>query len=214
MPPNKHRPLAPVEPASAIEVPVGQGGEAKILLPSPNRGWPQSISITKRTSHACGRCRLLKIKCSGGLRCTKCVLDDQACVYADGKRERAKKNIAESARIIEILQEENHVLLDAIRSFCADPHYNVNGNPELVALLSKYPQDHHLPERSHVAMHDASDTGSPMTDGPDDGRPQSSAPTEASKVDGEMTDDKELADNPDGQSSFVDRQELVGSASG
>ena len=33
----------------------------------------------------------MKIKCSGGDRCKKCIADDQVCVYGDRTRERYRK---------------------------------------------------------------------------------------------------------------------------
>ena len=71
--------------------PLQQDVKGKVLLPRPVQGWPQPTNSPKRTSHACDRCRVMKIKCSGGDRCKKCTADDQECVYGDGKRERHKK---------------------------------------------------------------------------------------------------------------------------
>jgi hypothetical protein len=44
-----------------------------------------------RVNHACDRCRLMRTKCSGGERCSKCIKDDTPCGYGDGKREKIKK---------------------------------------------------------------------------------------------------------------------------
>lgn len=45
----------------------------------------------RRTGHACERCRARRTKCSGEIRCAKCVKDDAVCVYGDRKRELNKK---------------------------------------------------------------------------------------------------------------------------
>src|SRR5436189_1701922 len=71
--------------------PPQQDVKDKVLLPRPAQGWPQPLSPPKRTLHACDRCRAMKIKCSGGDRCKKCIADDQVCVYGDRTRERYRK---------------------------------------------------------------------------------------------------------------------------
>jgi hypothetical protein len=63
----------------------------KLILPRLNGTFYESSALPKRTSHACERCRALKAKCTGGIRCEKCVFDKAECRYGDGKRERNKK---------------------------------------------------------------------------------------------------------------------------
>lgn len=50
-----------------------------------------SMERQNRTSHACDRCRAMRAKCSGDVRCEKCVKDDTVCIYGDRKREKNKK---------------------------------------------------------------------------------------------------------------------------
>lgn len=80
----------------------GRPGSARPVVakgePPPPRRTPQghhsreSSSGSKvRTTHACDRCRIMRTKCSGGERCTKCIKDNATCLYGDRKRERNKK---------------------------------------------------------------------------------------------------------------------------
>lgn len=64
---------------------------AQMIVPRLNGLRYETNRTPKRTAHACERCRLLKAKCSGGLRCEKCTADKAECIYGDGKRERNKK---------------------------------------------------------------------------------------------------------------------------
>lgn len=63
----------------------------KMILPRLNGAFYEASALPKRTPHACERCRALKAKCTGGIRCEKCVFDKAECRYGDGKRERNKR---------------------------------------------------------------------------------------------------------------------------
>ncbi|KIW75157.1 hypothetical protein Z517_11929 [Fonsecaea pedrosoi CBS 271.37] len=130
--------------------------------PSLNRRWPES-SHTKsriskkttntkmRTSHACDRCRLMRTKCSGGDRCTKCIKDDANCVYGDRKRERNKKDLAESLDRISLLEDENSRLVSALRSLTERPDFRPEENAHVLQLLNKYSEQEGDDEEHGVA---------------------------------------------------------------
>lgn len=68
-------------------------GEKSGRVPDATRrlSVPATVRPRARTSHACDRCRRLRIKCSGGVHCEKCTRDDACCTYSDRKREHAKR---------------------------------------------------------------------------------------------------------------------------
>ncbi|KAK5263043.1 hypothetical protein LTR96_011518 [Exophiala xenobiotica] len=80
----------------------------------------------------------MRTKCSGGGRCTKCVKDNATCVYGDRKRERNKKDLAETLDRKEELKDENHVLLTALRSLAGSDDLNSARHGDIVDLLSTY----------------------------------------------------------------------------
>lgn len=45
----------------------------------------------RRTAHACERCQVLRVKCTGGAECSRCMQDTVPCGYKDRKRERNKQ---------------------------------------------------------------------------------------------------------------------------
>ncbi|KAK7894621.1 hypothetical protein LTR67_006383 [Exophiala xenobiotica] len=97
-----------------------------------------STATNSRTSHACNRCRVMRTKCSGGDRCTKCVKNNATCVYGDRKRERNKKDLAETLDRNEELKDENHVLLTALRSLVGSDDFDSARHGDIVDLLSTY----------------------------------------------------------------------------
>ncbi|KAK5188956.1 hypothetical protein LTR92_011048 [Exophiala xenobiotica] len=98
----------------------------------------RSTATHSRTSHACSRCRVMRTKCSGGDRCLKCVKDDATCVYGDRKRERNKKDLAETLDRNEELKDENLVLLTALRSLAGSDDFDSARHGDIVDLLSTY----------------------------------------------------------------------------
>ncbi|ETI22146.1 hypothetical protein G647_06219 [Cladophialophora carrionii CBS 160.54] len=64
----------------------------------------------------------MRTKCSGGSPCEKCSKDGAACVFGDRKRERNKKDLAESLLQIEELKTKNSMLLDALKTIAASPN--------------------------------------------------------------------------------------------
>ncbi|KAI1625564.1 hypothetical protein EDD37DRAFT_309214 [Exophiala viscosa] len=121
--------LAKGEPPSQRQTPPGRH----------SRG--SSSAGKERTTHACDRCRIMRTKCSGGDRCTKCVKDNAPCLYGDRKRERNKKDLAQSLTRIDELKSENHILLNALRSLTADHDFDTSRHGDVLDILSKYPQD-------------------------------------------------------------------------
>ncbi|KIX00909.1 uncharacterized protein Z518_09974 [Rhinocladiella mackenziei CBS 650.93] len=102
----------------------------------PNRN-PRDITKT-RVSHACDRCRLMRTRCSGGERCSKCIKDDAVCVYGDRKRERNQKDLAESLDRVQELEGENTKLINALRSVVASPDFRTDMHGDIMEILSKY----------------------------------------------------------------------------
>ena len=110
-------------------------------------------TVKVRTSHACDRCRVMRTKCSGGDRCTKCLKDNAICIYGDRKRERNKKcpsqsrlppslltcsrDLAESLDRIDMLEEENNRLLNALRTLSERPDFVPEENDEIMEILAK-----------------------------------------------------------------------------
>ncbi|KAJ9221346.1 transcriptional regulator family: Fungal Specific TF [Paecilomyces variotii] len=95
--PQPQRPNAPgqrgTEPESAA---IPAPSEQKVPIPRLQRPAQRQLSVTterQRVSHACEPCRRRKAKCDG-LRpvCSRCRDKELACFYADGKREKLKRN--------------------------------------------------------------------------------------------------------------------------
>jgi len=107
--------------------------------PSPPRppSRPGSAITKPRTSHACDRCRIMRTKCSGGERCTKCIKDNATCVFGDRKRERNRKDLAESLERIGELQNENQILLTALRSLGSRDDFDSSRHSDVLDILSK-----------------------------------------------------------------------------
>lgn len=90
-------------PAPAFRLPKSPNGPPsgkapKVAIPRlPQKGDAASAGGTRsggrhRVMHACEPCRLRKTKCSGEKpACKHCQDFKVACIYADGKRDRAKK---------------------------------------------------------------------------------------------------------------------------
>ena len=125
-----------------------------MILPRLDAPLYEVSAMPKRTAHACERCRALKAKCTGGLRCEKCVLDKAECKYGDGKRERNKKyetspsssrqradnharEMASQLQKSTSLIIQNEQLLAAVREVSADPNFDAEKHPAVVQLLSK-----------------------------------------------------------------------------
>jgi len=96
----------------------------------------------------------MRTKCSGGNRCTKCIKDNATCIYGDRKRERNKKyavrktpstglevnfcrDLAQSLDRIDELKNENHVLLNALRSLTDDHDFDTSRHGDVLDILSK-----------------------------------------------------------------------------
>ncbi|KIW11023.1 hypothetical protein PV08_10322 [Exophiala spinifera] len=123
--------------------PVIPKGEPPYSGPAPLRqpDRPGSSANKSRTSHACDRCRVMRTKCSGGDRCTKCVKDNAGCVYGDRKRERNKKDLAECLDRIDELKRDNHALLTALRSLTTSDEFDAPRHGDILELLSQYSQE-------------------------------------------------------------------------
>ncbi|KAI1629415.1 fungal-specific transcription factor domain-containing protein [Exophiala viscosa] len=98
----------------------------------------RSLAVMSRIVHACDRCRVMRTKCSGGDRCTKCVKDHATCIYGDRKRERNKKELVKSLDRINELEGEVHVLLSALRSVAVSDDFDSSKHRDTVDLLSRY----------------------------------------------------------------------------
>ncbi|KAK5216027.1 hypothetical protein LTR72_010903 [Exophiala xenobiotica] len=83
----------------------------------------------------------MRTRCSGGDRCSKCVKDNAKCVYGDRKRERNKKDLAESFHLIDELRAENQVLLAALRSLAESDDFDSHRHSDILDLLSRYPAE-------------------------------------------------------------------------
>lgn len=59
-------------------------------------GTQSGVTPKARVSRACDRCRELRARCSGGIRCAKCTRDDATCRYSDNKREQKQKYYAQT----------------------------------------------------------------------------------------------------------------------
>ncbi|KAJ4509196.1 hypothetical protein HRR78_006098 [Exophiala dermatitidis] len=94
--------------------------------------------VKLRTSHACDRCRIMRTKCSGGERCSKCIKDGATCVYGDRKRERNKKDLAEAFDHIHALKVEQKKLVAALRSVTGTPDFRPEQHSDVLDLLTKY----------------------------------------------------------------------------
>ncbi|KAK4940189.1 hypothetical protein LTR10_019617 [Elasticomyces elasticus] len=138
--------LAKGEPPSQHQSPPGQH----------SRG--SSSAGKERTTHACDRCRIMRTKCSGGNRCTKCIKDNATCVYGDRKRERNKKDLAQSLDRIDELKSENHILLNALRSLTADHDFDTSRHEDVLEILSKY--QHGQSESGHESSSQSLTTAS------------------------------------------------------
>ncbi|KIY03019.1 uncharacterized protein Z520_01485 [Fonsecaea multimorphosa CBS 102226] len=126
--------------SESMDGPAGSShGQRRLGGSPPKQRSSRKSTVSKvRTSHACDRCRLMRTKCSGGERCAKCVKDGAACVYGDRKRERNKKDLAESLDRISLLEEENAQLVGALRSVTERPGFLPEENPHIFQLLNKY----------------------------------------------------------------------------
>lgn len=108
-----------------------------------------------RASHACDRCRAMRSKCSGGVRCTKCAQHDAACVYSDRKREHNKKyyhrylvdvidrdtnlyrSLRQSADRIQQLLEEKAALVNALTGVAHHSEISQEHRQIIMTLLSR-----------------------------------------------------------------------------
>ncbi|KAJ9611217.1 hypothetical protein H2200_004400 [Cladophialophora chaetospira] len=111
--------------------------------PSTRKGTVGKVRIT----HACDRCRMMRTKCSGGDRCTKCAKDNAHCAYGDRKRERNKKDLVESLDRIGVLKGENSRLMGALRAIAEKPGFQHDAPAEYanaMDILGKhYSSDEH-----------------------------------------------------------------------
>ncbi|KAI9751894.1 MAG: hypothetical protein M4579_005851 [Chaenotheca gracillima] len=83
-------PRRPPEPFQKPKVAIPR------LRPESDAGSAASSirSDKHRVSHACESCRVRKVRCSGGRPvCDHCKEHEMVCVYGDGKRDRAKKEL-------------------------------------------------------------------------------------------------------------------------
>ncbi|KIW28114.1 hypothetical protein, variant [Cladophialophora immunda] len=135
-----------------MDVTVGPSQGQRRPGSSPPKQRPsRKTNVAKvRTSHACDRCRLMRTKCSGGDRCSKCLKDGAACVYGDRKRERNKKDLAESLDRISLLEEENSQLVSALRSVTEQPDFRPEENARILQLLTKYSEQDEEEEEEEV----------------------------------------------------------------
>ncbi|OAP58456.1 hypothetical protein AYL99_07546 [Fonsecaea erecta] len=128
--------------SQSMDSPVGSSHGQHQRRPGsspPKPRHPRKTNVANvRTSHACDRCRLMRTKCSGGDRCSKCIKDGAACVYGDRKRERNKKDLAESLDRISFLEEENAQLVAALRSVAERPDFRPEENTRILQLLTKH----------------------------------------------------------------------------
>lgn len=111
----------------------------KVILPRLDGPLLGFSPASKRTAHACERCRALKAKCTGGARCEKCRVDKAECSYGDGKRERNKKEMASQLKKSTSLIQQNEQLLAALMEVTADPAFDAGKHPAVMQLLCQYP---------------------------------------------------------------------------
>jgi len=114
-----------------------QAQAQRIPIESLGRNRRIEVPARVRTSHACDRCRELRIKCSGGTRCTKCTKDDAICLYSDRKRERNKKDLARSAQQIDDLRNQRHLLLTALNSVVNGSNFESENLPWVLEIIDK-----------------------------------------------------------------------------
>ncbi|MCJ1473494.1 hypothetical protein MMC13_002145 [Lambiella insularis] len=105
--PTQHPPPPPISPCDSFQIPAmpclskPTALAPKVAIPRLPRAFdaaapPGSIKTgdKHRVNHACEPCRHRKTKCSGERpRCRHCVDFKIICVYADGKRDRVKKEL-------------------------------------------------------------------------------------------------------------------------
>ena len=107
-----------------------------------------------RARHACDRCRVMRSKCSGGIRCTLCETSDAICVYSDRKREQEKSNATDtlssyhekdvdlyrifdkSADRIKQLEAEKATLVEALTDVIHKSEISLEQCPKITKLLS------------------------------------------------------------------------------
>jgi hypothetical protein len=147
---------APIQDVVAADGSRGQRSRNN-KRPQPNRPYEPPSTSKARISHACDRCRVMRTKCSGGDRCSKCVKDQTACVYSDRRRERNKKYpallaymrvpllityraLAESQNRIGALQAENSEIRRIISDITQRPDFRPEEHAELLDILAQvYP---------------------------------------------------------------------------
>jgi len=88
-----------------------------------------------RVAHACDRCRRMRTKCSGGLRCAKCEIDGVECVYSDRKREKARKELIESKSSVLDLQAKNERLASLLSGLIAETKIDSDARTQAVQFM-------------------------------------------------------------------------------
>ncbi|EGE05983.1 hypothetical protein TEQG_04990 [Trichophyton equinum CBS 127.97] len=87
--------------------PVGTPTEGKVAIPRlPGVAQQPPAPDRNRVNHACEPCRKRKSKCDGVHPiCSRCKNQGVDCIYADGKRERLKRNVQTMAMKISVYEK-------------------------------------------------------------------------------------------------------------
>jgi hypothetical protein len=80
---------------------------------------------------------MMRTKCSGGEICSKCQKDNATCAYSDRKRERNKKDLAESLDRVDLLELENRQLLDFLRTMSERPDFRSEDHTDVLQILDR-----------------------------------------------------------------------------
>ncbi|KAJ5302393.1 Zn(II)2Cys6 transcription factor [Penicillium antarcticum] len=86
--------------------------KAHHILPSARNSPSSGHGVRSRTSKACDRCRLKKIKCDGATRCLRCQGDNAICIYGDRKKAHDKVYPKGYAQL---LQQQQRWLVNGIQ---------------------------------------------------------------------------------------------------
>ncbi|KAK9364635.1 hypothetical protein V1509DRAFT_572621 [Lipomyces kononenkoae] len=97
--------------------------------PAPAADQPKR-STRKRVGKACDSCRIKKAKCDGRKPCSRCILDDKICTFAQHKISKEK---AYSSRYVELLENR----IDVLQSGMAELIRRVHRGDDISSLLSK-----------------------------------------------------------------------------
>ncbi|KAK9240512.1 hypothetical protein V1525DRAFT_207832 [Lipomyces kononenkoae] len=87
-------------------------------------------STRKRVGKACDSCRIKKSKCDGRKPCSRCIMDDKICTFAERKKSKEK---VYSSRYVELLENRIEILQNGM----AELIRRVNRGDDISGLLSK-----------------------------------------------------------------------------